>query len=100
MASALRPFFTFYGAKWRSAPHYPTPTHGTIIEPFAGSAGYAVRWADRRVVLVDADPVIAGLWTYLTRVSAAEIRSLPADVDHVEELGGRHKRRCGSWVSG
>lgn len=39
----LRPFFTYFGAKWRAAPHYPPPTHPTVIEPFAGAAGYALR---------------------------------------------------------
>jgi site-specific DNA-adenine methylase len=36
--SNLRPFFTFYGGKWRAAPFYDAPTHGHIVEPFAGSA--------------------------------------------------------------
>lgn len=73
----LRPFFRFYGGKWRSAPHYPPPTHATIVEPFAGSAGYALRYPDRRVVLVERDPFVAGTWRYLLRVSADEVRALP-----------------------
>jgi site-specific DNA-adenine methylase len=73
----LRPFFCFYGGKWRAAPRYPAPQHDTIIEPFAGAAGYATRYPDRRVVLVEKDPLIAGLWRYLARVSSEEIRRLP-----------------------
>lgn len=76
----LRPFFCYYGGKWRAAPRYPAPEHDTIVEPFAGAAGYATRYADRRVVLVERDPTIAGLWKYLTRVSSAEILALPAAV--------------------
>ena len=42
-AHALLPFWAYYGGKWRSAPRYPAPVHGRIIEPFAGAAGYAMR---------------------------------------------------------
>ena len=77
----LRPFFGFYGGKWRDAlKHYPAPSHATIVEPFAGSAGYSVRYANRRVVLCELDPVIAGVWRYLIRVKPAEILAIP-DLD-------------------
>jgi hypothetical protein len=76
-AMSLRPFFCYYGGKWRAAPKYPPPEHGTIIEPFAGAAGYATRHPDRQVILVERDPVIAALWRYLIRVSPKEIRGLP-----------------------
>lgn len=75
--SSLRPFFCYYGGKWRAAPRYPAPEHDTIVEPFAGAAGYSTRHADRKVVLVERDPIIAGLWKYLTRVTPEEIRALP-----------------------
>jgi len=73
----LRPFFTYYGGKWRAAPKYPPPMSDTIVEPFAGSAGYSLRWPDRRVVLVERDPYVAGTWRYLLSVSEAEILALP-----------------------
>ena len=57
----IRPFFTFYGGKYRAAPRYPKPKHSRIIEPFAGSAGYSMRYPDLNVTLVDAAPVIAGV---------------------------------------
>jgi hypothetical protein len=74
---SLRPFFCYYGGKWRAAPKYPAPEHETIVEPFAGAAGYATRYADRKVVLVERDPIIAGLWKYLTRVTVSEVLRLP-----------------------
>lgn len=74
---SLRPFFSFYGAKWRTAPRYPAPLYDTIVEPFAGSAGYAMRYADRKVVLVDIDPKVCGVWRYLLRARPAEILALP-----------------------
>ena len=84
----IRPFFTFYGGKYRAAPRYPKPKHSRIIEPFAGSAGYSMRYPDLNVTLVDADPVIAGVWDFLIRSTSTEIRALPlmSAGQHVDEL--------------
>ena len=74
----MRPFFGFYGGKWRDAvKRYPPPTFDVIVEPFAGSAGYAVRHPHKMVHLCGLDPIIAGIWTYLTRVSPKEILAIP-----------------------
>lgn len=73
----LRPFFGYFGSKWKLAPLYPAPLHETVIEPFAGSAGYALRHYRRRVILRDADPIIVSIWRYLLRSSPAEILALP-----------------------
>jgi hypothetical protein len=82
----MRPFFSFFGSKWRVANYYPVPTYSTIIEPFAGSAGYALRYPNHEVRLFDADPIICATWDFLIRVSATEIRSLPLEFDHVDDL--------------
>lgn len=76
-AAGLRPFFTYFGGKFRAAPHYPPPQHPVIIEPFAGSAGYALRYPTRDVLLIDLDEKIIGTWQYLIRTGAEEIRRLP-----------------------
>lgn len=73
----LRPFFKLYGGKWRIAPTYPPPEHPRIVEPFAGGAGYSLRYADRRVLLVERDDTIAALWAYLIRVAPSEVLALP-----------------------
>lgn len=73
----MKPFFTFYGGKWRAAPLYPKPTKNVIIEPFAGAAGYAVRNYERDVILVEKDPEIAALWRYLIAADRTEIEALP-----------------------
>jgi site-specific DNA-adenine methylase len=77
----LRPFFSFYGGKWRAYKKYPAPSHTSIIEPFAGSAGYSTRYPDRNVTLYEADPVIAGVWDYLIHTPEPEIRRLPIGDD-------------------
>lgn len=73
----MRPFFSFFGSKWRSAPHYPAPRHAALVEPFAGSAGYATRYPDREVILIEKDETIAALWAYLIAARPEEIRALP-----------------------
>lgn len=73
----LRPFFPYYGSKWNIARHYPKPAHDLVIEPFAGSAGYATFYACPQVHLIDADPIITGVWSYLIGASVEDIMALP-----------------------
>lgn len=73
----MTPFFTYYGGKYRAAPRYPKPRFGRIIEPFAGAAGYSVRYAGHDVTLIDKSPQVAGTWRYLVSVSPSEIMALP-----------------------
>ena len=82
----LRPFWRYYGGKFRAAPLYPKPRHETIVEPFAGAAGYACRYPDRHVVLVEKYPVVAELWRYLIAVHPSEVRRIPTNVRHVDDL--------------
>lgn len=101
----MHPFFTFYGGKWRAAPHYPPPRYDHIIEPFAGSAGYAMRYPDRRVTLIERDPIIAGTWGYLLAVSPSEILALPdieagQSVDDLTTLPEEARWLIGWWLNG
>lgn len=73
----MRPFFPYYGSKWNMARYYPAPASGVVVEPFAGGAGYATFHNARSVHLIDADPIIAGLWGWLIRATPAEILALP-----------------------
>src|SRR5690348_6932622 len=75
----LRPFFRFYGAKWRSVCRglYPRPIHDTIIEPFAGSAGYSLHYPERAVILVERDATLASIWRYLIGATAEDVMRIP-----------------------
>lgn len=83
------PLFSYFGAKWTLGAKYPGPLHRTIVEPFAGSACYALRHAERDVVLVERDPVVASIWRYLIGVSCSEVLSLP-DIAPDEDLDALH----------
>ena len=103
MSQKLHPFFNFYGGKWRAAPHYPKPRYNCIIEPFAGAAGYSTRHHERDVVLVERDPIIAGLWMWLIRATEAEILALPLEIPTtVRDLGlaPGPSALIGFWVTG
>lgn len=78
----LRAFFKYFGAKHRAIAKYPHPKHEIIVEPFAGSAAYALYHAHdgtkrRRVFLYDVDPTIVSLWRWLIQASSDEIMALP-----------------------
>lgn len=73
----LKPFFSYFGGKWRIAPKYPEPITDTVIEPFAGSAGYSLRYPDRQVILNDLNPKVYETWRYLINASGDDIEALP-----------------------
>jgi hypothetical protein len=73
----IKPLFPYYGSKWNIARHYPEPDRGSVVEPFAGAAGYACFYGVSQAVLVDRDPIIAGLWRYLIDASSSDIMALP-----------------------
>lgn len=75
--TTFRTLFSYFGGKWQSAWRYPTPEHDTIIEPFAGAAGYATNYFRRNVILVEKSARLASLWAWLIKATRAEILALP-----------------------
>ena len=69
--------FSYYGSKIRMAPKYPPPIWHTIIEPFAGAAGYSCLYHDRKVILYEIDPFVFGVLDYLVRSRPEDILALP-----------------------
>lgn len=69
--------FSYYGAKGKIVGLYPKPQFDTVIEPFAGSARYALKYFDREVVLVDKYKTIIDVWKYLQQASEKDILGLP-----------------------
>ena len=94
----LKPFFPFYGSKWRDAKRYHAP-RDLVIEPFAGSAGYSTFHEPSRVVLNDCDPIIVGVWDYLIHVSSAEVLALP-DLDVGQNVDSLTLPQEARWLIG
>lgn len=69
--------WSYYGAKTNIVDYYPTPKFDKIIEPFAGSARYALKYFDRDVLLVDKYDVIIKIWKWLQLCSPKDILGLP-----------------------
>ena len=94
----MRPFFPFYGGKWRAAKLYPPPA-GLVVEPFAGSAGYSVYHDVPRVVLIERDEQIAAVWRYLIAASPAELAALP-DIRAGQSVNDLDVCQSARWLIG
>jgi hypothetical protein len=69
--------WSYYGAKTNIIKFYPAPKYDKIIEPFCGTARYALRYFDRDVLLVDKYDVIIKIWKWLQLCSPGDILKLP-----------------------
>jgi len=82
----IRPLFSFYGAKFRASKYYPQPKYNKIIEPFAGSGCYSLRyWKNHDVLLNEIDPVIYELWRLLINISSHTVLHLPDEISDLYE---------------
>lgn len=69
--------WSYYGSKSKIVDLYPPPKYGKIIEPFAGSAQYALKYWDRQVLINDKYDVVFRIWKWLQQCSKEDILSLP-----------------------
>ena len=81
--------WSYYGAKTKLMHHYPTPKEDLIIEPFAGTARYALEYWERDVLLVDKYDIIVKIWKWLQECSPKDILSLPSlkQGQNIKEMG-------------
>ena len=105
MIEKCGPALSYYGSKYRSARRYPPPAHPLVIEPFAGGAGYALKHFTKKVILVEKDPRVAGIWRYLIRSGPREILDLPlmpldASVDDLPSCDPWGKELIRAWLQG
>jgi hypothetical protein len=75
------PLFKCFGSKWLSSKAMPAPRYDTIIEPFAGGAGYSLRHFQKRCVLWETDAHVRNLWIWLIDEACEKlIREIPIDI--------------------
>lgn len=81
MSKVTGPLFKVFGSKWLSSKTLPAPIHETIVEPFAGGAGYSLRHCRLNVVICENDPHLFRLWSWLTtKATHADIMDIPTGV--------------------
>lgn len=68
---------SYYGSKSKIVNLYPKPTKDLIIEPFAGSARYSLKYWDRDVLLVDLHKPIIDMWHWLQQATKKDLDNLP-----------------------
>lgn len=100
----LKPFFSYFGGKWRAAPRYPAPVFETIVEPFAGSAGYSIHHHERDVHLFDKSATVCHVWDFLIEATPRDVRALPLldpgqSLDTIESLSPGARALIGFWLS-
>ena len=69
--------FSYYGSKSKIVDYYPPPKHKRIIEPFAGSARYSLKYWENDVLLLDKYDIIVKVWNWLKQCSPNDILKLP-----------------------
>lgn len=69
--------WSYYGSKSKIVSYYPAPTENKIIEPFAGSAQYSLKYWENDIILLDKYEVIIRLWKWLQQCSEKDILRLP-----------------------
>ena len=94
---------SYYGSKYMLAPKYPAPQHDTIIEQFAGGAGYSLHYPAHNVKLYDLNEDVCSVWDYMINADPDEIRKLPMleqnqSIDELEGLTKGQKNLIGWWV--
>jgi site-specific DNA-adenine methylase len=90
----LHPFFSYFGSKYRLAKYYPEPQCDEIIEAFAGSAGYALMYPEKRVYLYEIYEPIVTLWKWLIeKATPEEILALPVNNTNQTNKDGKPMTR-------
>lgn len=75
------PLFKWFGSKWLSSKTLPPPQYDCIVEPFAGGAGYSLRYAHKDVFICESDPHVFALWQWLIgEATETSIREIPVHV--------------------
>jgi site-specific DNA-adenine methylase len=86
----MKTFINYYGGKYRISAMYGPPKYDTIIEPFAGAAGYSLRHSEKNVKLYEVNTDLVAMWKWLISASPEDVLRLPVKFDHTDELDVEH----------
>lgn len=67
----------YFGSKSKIIKHYPSPNYDKIIEPFAGTAQYSLKYFEKDIMLIEKYDVIVRIWKWLQTCSKKDILGLP-----------------------
>ncbi len=102
-ARPIRRMVSYYGGKYGAAKYYPPPAYPTVVEPFAGGAGYSLWWGVDEAVLIDKFEKIVAVWEWLIAADPEDILALPMvdEGESVDDYGLQGARRwfVGWWLS-
>jgi len=91
--------FSYYGAKTKIVDMYPYPKYDTIIEPFAGSARYSLKYYDREIILYETYSKVYEVWKYLISATMSDILALP-DVHIGDDIRNLNLTNAEKWLMG
>lgn len=75
------PLFKWFGSKWLSSKTLPHPEYDAICEPFAGGAGYSLRYNTKKVFIAETNQHLFNLWHWLVGPATEDdIRSIPINI--------------------
>ena len=69
--------FSYFGSKSKVVDLYQKPQYNKIIEPFAGSARYSLKYWQNDVTIIDMYDKVINIWKYLQQASERDILNLP-----------------------
>lgn len=69
--------WSYYGSKSKIINYYPEPIYDIIIEPFAGSARYALKYWNKKIILIEKYDLLVQLWKWLQQAQPEDILKLP-----------------------
>ncbi len=100
-ATRAGPMFSYFGSKWKGARHFGAPREALVIEQFAGSACYSLRYRAPKVKLYDKYEVICVLWDFLIKCSDKDIADIPdwlPDREAIDRLPVGARELVSFWV--
>lgn len=77
--------WSYYGSKSKLIKYYPKPQYETIIEPFAGTARYALEYWDHDIHLYEKFHKIYEIWKWLQKSGPGNVINLP-DIGYKEKI--------------